>query len=111
MNSDYKRMTLNITSFKEGSLPFKHLGCLLFKGRAKKDYFSYIVEKFHSKLVRWKSINLSKVGRMILVKHTFRSLPIFIMSLFNIPTGTIQQIESILSNFFWEVSNNKSKTH
>ena len=66
-----------------------------------------ILEKFERKLAGWKKLYLSKGGRLILLKSTLCSLPIYFLSLFTIPTHVANKIEKLQRDFLW----GDSKTH
>ena len=74
-----------ITGFQKKNLPFKYLGCTLFKGIKKVDYFSEMLAKFEKKLAGWKSKLLSEGGTIILIKHVLQSLPLYNMAAFDPP--------------------------
>ena len=65
------------------------------------------MEKFERKLAGWKKLYLSKGGRLILLKSTLSSLPIYFLSLFTIPTHVANKIEKLQRDFLW----GDSKTH
>ena len=66
-----------------------------------------ILKKFERKLARWKKLYLSKGGRLMLLKNTLSSLPIYFLSLFTIPTHVANKIEKLQRDFLW----GDSKTH
>ena len=53
------------------------------------------------KLAGWKSLYLSKGGRLTLLKSTLSSLLMYYLSLFTIPAGVAHRIEKIYQNFLW----------
>jgi hypothetical protein len=58
-----------------------------------------IVEKMERKLAGWKSLYLSKGGRLTLLKITLSSLPTYYLSLFTIPISVANRIKMIQHNF------------
>jgi hypothetical protein len=52
------------------------------------------VEKLQSKLASWRANLLSKGVRLILIKH------VLTMGVLDVPTGVIDKMNSIISNFF-----------
>jgi hypothetical protein len=53
------------------------------------------------KLAGWKSLYLSKGGRLTLLKSTLSSLPTYYLSLFTVPISVANRIERIQRNFLW----------
>lgn len=62
------RWISSTSGFASGSLPFKYLGSLLYKGRRKRPYYQHVVDKVSAKLLGWKGKLLSAGGRLILTK-------------------------------------------
>ena len=60
-----------------------------------------ILEKMEKKLSGWKRLYLSKGGRLMLIKSTLSSLPMYFLSLFTIPKAVAARLESIQRNFLW----------
>ncbi|GJY98752.1 RNA-directed DNA polymerase, eukaryota, reverse transcriptase zinc-binding domain protein [Tanacetum coccineum] len=56
--------------------------------------------KIRRRLSRWKMKMLSIGGRLMLIKSVLGSMPIFHMSMFKVPAGVIQILESLRSKFF-----------
>lgn len=48
-------------------------------------------------------------GRLTLIRSTLSNLPIYLLSVFNIPTSVVNTLESIQCNFLWvdDVNNNR----
>lgn len=46
-------MISKATGFSRGSLPFKYLGCLIFKGLSKQIYFEELVNNIQAKIATW----------------------------------------------------------
>jgi hypothetical protein len=89
----------------------KYLGQLTFIGRSKNQTFSYIQDKIWKKLKGWKEKNLSFAGRGILIKAVAQAIPTYLMSSFLIPKGLCQQIEGMISRFWWGSNVDKRKIH
>ena len=76
-----------------GTLPMTYLGMPLGASFKSKNIWNSIVEKKERKLAGWKSLYLSKVGRLTLLKSTLSSLPTYYLSLFTIPISVANRLE------------------
>jgi hypothetical protein len=86
---------------KKGSFPFKYLGIPMhFKKLNNKDW-EMIEERIEKKLSSWKGKYLSVGGRLVLINSVLSSLPIFMLSFFEIPKGVLKKIDYFRSRFFW----------
>ena len=54
-----------------------------------------MIEKFSTKLAKWKRRHITFGGRLGLIKFALSNLPIYYMSLFKMPAGVIKKLESI----------------
>ncbi|GJX71932.1 RNA-directed DNA polymerase, eukaryota, reverse transcriptase zinc-binding domain protein [Tanacetum coccineum] len=109
--SKSKIMGIEVDSGRVSSAAFK-LGCLVFKtpflylgsyvGGEMHRFQSWddIVDRVRRRLSKWKMKMLSIGGRLTLVKSVLGSMPIFHMSMFKVPTGTLRTLESIRGKFF-----------
>jgi hypothetical protein len=57
--------------------------------------------KLEWRLSGWKSLYLSKGGKMTLIKSTLSSLPTYFLSLFPIPVNVALHIDKIQRDFLW----------
>ena len=48
-------------------------------------------------------------GRLVLINSVLSSLPIFMLSFFEIPKRVLEKIESFRSRFFWQNDQHKKK--
>jgi hypothetical protein len=77
------------------------LGMPLGANFKSKTVWNSILEKMKCKLAGWKSLYLSKGGRLTLLKSTLSSLPTYYLSLFTILVSVTNRIERIQRNFLW----------
>ena len=78
-----------------------------------------IEERFQKKLTTWKRLHISRGGggcgwvgrRLTLIKSTLSNLPIYIMSLFQLPKGVKTRLEKIQREFLWGGGSLEKKIH
>nr|GEV57212.1 RNA-directed DNA polymerase, eukaryota [Tanacetum cinerariifolium] len=80
--------------------PFLYLGSYVGGNMHRLQSWDDIVNRVRSRLSKWKMQMLSIGGRLTLVKSVLGSMPIFHMSLFKVPSGTLRLLESIRGKFF-----------
>lgn len=59
-----------------------------------------VISKVSSRLSKWKIKSLSIGGRLTLLKSVLTSIPLYHMSIFKVPLGVLQKLESVRKNFF-----------
>ncbi|CAJ2627870.1 unnamed protein product [Trifolium pratense] len=64
-------------------------------------FWEPVLDLLKNRLSGWRSRFLSIGGRLVLLKSVLTSLPVYALSFFKAPSGTISSIESILIKFFW----------
>ena len=92
-----------------GSYPFRYLGIPMhFRKLSNKDWKAVedIIEK---RLSGWKGKFLSVGGRLVLINYVLSSLPMFMLSFFEVPRGVLKKIEYYKSRFFWQNDGHKKK--
>ncbi|WMV26185.1 hypothetical protein MTR67_019570 [Solanum verrucosum] len=68
-------------------------------------------EKCEKKLARWKSQYLSMGGKLTLINSVLDALPTYMMSLFPIPLGIINRLDSIRRKFLWQGNTDRKGYH
>lgn len=91
--------------------PTSYLGLPLGAPHRSIGVWDVIEERFKRKLAAWKKQYLSTRGRLVLIKSTLSSLPIYFMWLFVIPKKVRTRLERIQRNFFWEDMKERRKFH
>lgn len=76
--------------------------------KLKNSDWKIIEDMFEKKLNCWKAKYLSYGGRLILINSILSSLPMFIMSFFEIPKGVIKKLDQYRS-LFWQGGKDKKK--
>lgn len=85
----------------------KYLGFPIFKGRARKVDFDFIVEKMQSRLASWKHRFLNKAGRLALASSVLSSIPNYYMQIYWLPQSICAQIDKTTRDFIWKGNSNK----
>ncbi|XP_058776514.1 uncharacterized protein LOC131650817 [Vicia villosa] len=85
-----------------------YLGLPSLIGRSKKVIFGYVKDKIWKKINSWRGRPVSKAGKEVMIKSVLQSIPSYVMSLFVLPDGIIQDIEIMLNAFWWGGSSNQS---
>ena len=80
-------LLLTALGCKQGTLPRKYLGLPLGAKFKDKTIWNPILEKMERRLAGWKRLDLSKGGRVTLIKSTLSNLPTYFLSLFPIPAA------------------------
>ena len=80
----------------------KYLGVPLGGKPLTKGYRENIKEKLLKKLSSWKYQNISKGGKLTLLKASLASLPTYQLSVFKAPTSIYKEIEITKGIFFGE---------
>ncbi|GKV16979.1 hypothetical protein SLEP1_g27539 [Rubroshorea leprosula] len=86
---------------KKGALPIKYLGITVGGSCKRIAFWKPLVEIFERKLASWKGRYLSLGGRITLINSVLSSLPVFWMSMYVIPKGTIFLLDKIRRKFLW----------
>jgi hypothetical protein len=68
-----------------------------------------IEDRIEKKLSGWKEKMLSVGGRLVLINSVLTSLPMFMMSFFELPKGVLEKIDCFRSCFFWQSNHHKRK--
>ncbi|XP_071906094.1 uncharacterized protein [Coffea arabica] len=105
------RRIQQMTGFRHGALALSYLGCNLYAGRRKKVYFQFLIDKFITKLAGWQKKLLSQGGRLILIKHVLSAIPTHVLAIMDPPSGVLKELEQIMANFFWGLTELGPKHH
>ena len=68
-----------------------------------------IQERVEQCLSSWKGKNLSNGGRLTLINSVLSSLPMYMMTFFEIPKGLRKKLDYFRSRFFWQTDEYKRK--
>lgn len=95
------RTGMKILGCQEGQLPFKYLGDWIGVEKKASLKWNSMVDQVKVKLKGWKCNNLNMAGRMVLIRSSLDSIPIYWFSLHKIPKKIIKRIDGIRRNFFF----------
>lgn len=93
-----------VTSFSHKTFLLEYLGCPLYVGRRKSEYFVEISQSIFARVVSWKNHLFSTGGRMVLIKHVLASIPIHLLATTNPTQRVLRHIEKMFAKFFWSAS-------
>ena len=86
-------------SYKMGRLPSTYLGMSLGAPFESAAAWDEIKERFRKRLAMWKRQYISKGGRITLIRNTLSNLPIYFMSIFQLPRVVRMRLEHIQRDF------------
>ncbi|GJQ91568.1 putative RNA-directed DNA polymerase, eukaryota, reverse transcriptase zinc-binding domain protein [Tanacetum coccineum] len=84
-----------------GNIPFNYLGLPIRSNMKSIASWKMLIDCFRSRLSTWKASLLSIGGRLTLIKFMLGSLSIYYLLIFRAPKSVLNDLERILSNFFW----------
>jgi hypothetical protein len=87
---------------ESGSLPFKYFGIPIHVRRLKNGEWRSIEDRFEWKLSSLTGKLLSYGDRLILINSVLTSLPMFLLSFFEIPKGVCKRLDYFRSRFFYD---------
>ena len=92
MSPSRHSMLANKIAFIVGQLAFTYFGVPIFKGRPKVSNFLPIIDKVRCKLAAWKTILLSIIGRIQLVKSSIQSRLTYFIIIYSWPVPLFNQM-------------------
>ncbi|KAG8372571.1 hypothetical protein BUALT_Bualt12G0079900 [Buddleja alternifolia] len=87
--------------FRECNHKSKHLGFPFCKPASRVKEFDDLINCVGKKLSGWKARNLSYTGRNVLIKGVAQSIPIYFLSLHDIPVTVCEKLDRMFRNFWW----------
>lgn len=111
MVKENKKMICNQMKVKTVEHHSRYLGLPVVFGRSKRDIFSFVQERVWKKLKGWKEKCLSRAGKEILIKVVAQAIPNYIMSCYKLPEGCCNELEAMLSKFWWGTTDENRKLH
>ncbi|KAL4591885.1 hypothetical protein LXL04_004859 [Taraxacum kok-saghyz] len=92
-------------------LPFKYLRLPVGANMGRMAAWDMLLDRFHTRLSKWKMKMLSIGGRLTLLKYVLGSLGTYYFSLFKMPGIVHQRMETLRAKFFWGIDENERKIH
>ncbi|XP_021836918.2 uncharacterized protein [Spinacia oleracea] len=89
----------------------KYLGLPTIIGKSKKMVFASLKERIWKKLQGWKEKLLSRPGKEVLIKAVAQAIPTYMMSIFKIPDGFLDEIHALCARFWWGSDGTNRKMH
>ena len=83
------------------TFPICYLGIPIHYRKLSNNDWMKIQERFEKCLSNWKGKKISIGGRLTLINSVLSSLPMYMMSFFEIPKGVRKKLDYFRSRFFW----------
>jgi hypothetical protein len=83
-------------------MPFRYLRIPMHHKRLSNSDWKDVLDKFQKHLSSWKSKLLSVDGRLTLLNSILSSLPLFMVSFFEVSKEVLKRIETFRFQFFWQ---------
>jgi hypothetical protein len=89
----------------------KYLGLPTPEGRMSKGKFKSLQEQLIKRLIQWAEGYLSQGGKEVLLKAVAQAIPVYVMGIFKLPFGLLDELTKLMRDFWWGEENGKRKTH
>lgn len=106
---DIEHLYSELFGCKLGSYPFRYLGIPMNYRKLRNADWNGIIEQLEKKLSSWKDKHLSYGGLLILINSVLTSLPLYMLSFFEVPRNVLRKIEYLRSRFSWQSDQKKKK--
>jgi hypothetical protein len=80
-------------------------------GADRSDCFESFIERIIQRINGWKEKILSIGGKEILLKAVAQAIPVYAMSVFQIPKGVCKRMTDAIAQFWWGDDENSNKMH
>jgi hypothetical protein len=94
---------------ESSSLLFSYLGIPIHYRKLKNSEWNLVESRFENKLGCWAGKLLSYGDHLVLIDSVLTSLPMFMLSFFELPKGVRKRLDFFRSRFFWQCEENKKK--
>jgi hypothetical protein len=93
------------------AFPFRYLGVPLHFDKLRREDIQLVVDVIFKRIRDWSGRLLSYNARLILLKSCLASIPIYLMFVIKFLRWAIDDINSQMSNFFWNDTKEKHRYH
>lgn len=93
------------------ALSDKYLGLPAIVGVDRSDSFEHFIERIIQRVNGWKENHLSIRGKEILIKALAQAIPVYAMSVFQIPIGVCKRMMDAIAKFWWGYDANSNKMY
>lgn len=100
-----------VASCAIGEFPISYLGISIGDSTRLKSVWNLVIERMTLKLTPWKRMYLSRAGRVELINSSLAAIPLYYLSLFQIPISVAKKLERLMRNFLWGDSTDKKRLH
>lgn len=107
MNDTVKASISDSVKMQRIQLKDKYLGIPLFIGRNKQSCCTETVDKMNSRLQAWQGKLVNQAGRSTQIQAAVGVMAHFQMSCMKIPNKTVDQIEALQWNYWWNKNSSK----
>lgn len=108
---EFENEYIELFGCNAGEYPFRYLGIPMHHRKLLNSEWRKVEERFEKKLSCWKAKHLSYGGRLTLLNSVLSSLPMFMMSFFEIPKGVLTKLDHYRLRFFWQGGSDNKKYH
>jgi hypothetical protein len=108
---EFQNEYIELFGCNAGEYPFRYMGIPMHHMQLLNSEWHQIEECFEKRLSCWKAKHLSYGGRLTLINPMLSSLPIFMMSIFEILKGIIKKLYYYRSWFYWQGDIDQKKYH
>lgn len=109
VDDNTKKQILEMTGFKQGTLPFRYLGVPLSCKRLSVSYYLPLVEKILNRIHHWSAKVLSQAGRIQLVQTVSFAIANYWLQCFPIPKAILHKLNTACRSFVWSNSTSPSR--
>ncbi|KAG8060373.1 hypothetical protein GUJ93_ZPchr0002g26796 [Zizania palustris] len=111
MNLERSRNFCQVLTCKMGDFPIQYLGLPLNKNRITNCDWRICENKVEKRLSCWKGKLLDIGSRLILLNSCISSIPLYMLSFYEIPKGVLKRIDACRSRLLWQEGQGARKYH